>query len=316
MLSTPPELVSRGMLDVIAKRSSLFPNFEGPALEKSQWVFTFVMLILYAVLYIPSVIVWWRMRSRESPGFGMLQFSVLFFIASEAIDFKSDLLDTVIDSDNDRTETLSAVSSMLYIVAKALLFCSLFFMASSQFDRTRSRIPRLRLPVITTCVVFVMTQLIYVITFSNYTIKEFNRLATPNDIRPPPISELRASLAFAILNSLIEVGLAFWLAVWTNRRREGVTRTRLVAFIRLIIGPMLICAAIIRLIDTCAIVWFDTHIPKTVRDSQHRELVELQISLGDSIAQDLTDFISISLAIIGGLMMRNAERDEKFTSIS
>ena len=79
---------------------------------------------------------------------------------------------------------------------------------------------------------------------------------------------------------------------------------------------MLICAAIIRLITTCVGVWLDTHTSETAEDGQHLLLVEMQVSLGDAIAQDMANFVSISLAIIGGATMRNGKRDEKITRIT
>ena len=79
---------------------------------------------------------------------------------------------------------------------------------------------------------------------------------------------------------------------------------------------MLICAAIIRLVDTCTLVWFNARSPKNFEDQQHQIFVELQLSFGESIAQELTNFVSISLAILGSATMGKGERDEKFTSVS
>ena len=79
---------------------------------------------------------------------------------------------------------------------------------------------------------------------------------------------------------------------------------------------MLTCAAIIGLVDSCIVVWFGAHTSIGARAIAHREFVELQISVGDLITDDLANFISITLAIIGRAMMKREEKDEKITSIS
>ena len=81
---------------------------------------------------------------------------------------------------------------------------------------------------------------------------------------------------------------------------------------------MLICAAIIGLISSCIVVWFGVHTPNptTEEDIQHEEFVELQSSLGNSIAEDLANFVSISLAIISAAATKEREGDEKSTAIS